>query len=351
MSCCSSTIACVRFLHNIPDGASVSIKIDGNEFVAKLDYQDVTEYLELPAGHHDLEILTYDSNQSLFKTCFDSLPKSYKTIAFIGKQIELLVSDDNLSTPRPGLVKINLIHSAYGSPLVDIYVNKKILFAKVEYKQIASTTLKLNGTLIQNIQAKFSNSDSSVIDLNLPLSSGGIYTIFTSGNVNLGLVPIIIYDNHAMNIDVIQKDLNPQAYMGTWYQIADIRQAYESMCSRSKAIYTLTPDGVKIFNTCYDENGNIVSTITGQGELLKNNAIAVSFPGFPAMGPNYIIHSTDYKNYAIVGSYTRSSLYILSRKPQMQRHEYNHWLQYANSLGYDEFLIKSDLNTILDKVI
>jgi apolipoprotein D and lipocalin family protein len=116
---------------------------------------------------------------------------------------------------------------------------------------------------------------------------------------------------------------------------------------------------VNVFNTCYDKDWNVVANITGSA-IAPNPcipaALKVSFPNPPPPapplpesppGPNYLIHTTDYVNYAIVGSPTRTSFFILSRKSKMCESEYKKWLKYAKSLGYNPSLIQQNYNAVV----
>ena len=146
-------------------------------------------------------------------------------------------------------------------------------------------------------------------------------------------------------------NFNHQAYMGKWFQIARIPQFYETNCANATAEYTFLKNKIKVFNTCYDQNGNVIRTITGQAMApnpSQPTKLLVTFPGVPQMDkePNYIIHNTDYNHYAIIGSTSGNSFYILSRKPTMNIEEYMQWLEYAASLGYDPMKVEPNYHTL-----
>ncbi len=113
-------------------------------------------------------------------------------------------------------------------------------------------------------------------------------------------------------------------YLGTWHQLADIPQFYETFCQKATtAHYALNADGtVAVNNTC---TGPFNSTITANGaaEVLDpgtNAQLQVSFlnlfgtPIFTGNGPNYVIIglASDY-SWAVVGSPDHSSGYVLAR--------------------------------------
>jgi apolipoprotein D and lipocalin family protein len=124
-----------------------------------------------------------------------------------------------------------------------------------------------------------------------------------------------------VSIGPFQPNLNLRIYLGLWYEIAKLPQPFEKGCSRATANYTLQIDGnIGVHNVCYDENWEILREIDGQAitDSKEPALITVSFPNIPTFGPNYIIHETNYLNYALVGSPDRSNLYILSRYEQIK---------------------------------
>ena len=113
-------------------------------------------------------------------------------------------------------------------------------------------------------------------------------------------------------------------YLGTWKQIADIPQWYETFCVRDvTANYALNADGtVKVVNTCANPlNGT--TTTTGVARVLDRTTDAqlqVSFLNlfgqqiYLGGDPNYVIIglAPDY-SWAVVGDPSRASGYVLSR--------------------------------------
>jgi apolipoprotein D and lipocalin family protein len=154
--------------------------------------------------------------------------------------------------------------------------------------------------------------------------------------------------------DTLQDNLNAQNYMGKWYQIASIPQFYERGCARAVAEYTLLSDRINVVNYCYNEKWEKLISINGSAvspNPAHPSALRVSFPNAPSSemnypGANYLIHKTDYERYAIVGSPTRSSFYILSREQKICERNYKDCLEYAKSLGYDITKVRPNHDSI-----
>lgn len=163
------------------------------------------------------------------------------------------------------------------------------------------------------------------------------------------------------NEDILQKNFDINAYMGGWWEIAKIPKWFDLQCGTASAEYKKIDDStISVCNKCYipDMNGGweCLRLVTGKGQILSNqypSALFVSFPDEQVrktaeitntlissskslqIYPNYLIHSTDYSSYSIVGSPDRQGLYILSRNDKMTKFLYSRILDLVRSLGYD----------------
>jgi apolipoprotein D and lipocalin family protein len=121
---------------------------------------------------------------------------------------------------------------------------------------------------------------------------------------------------------------NTTAYLGTWYQIADIKEPYEILCSAcTRAIYGLNDNGtVAVHNECnYLKPDGPTGGIYGYAipDAAQPAKLSVCFFGNCPSIPNYWIMQLGPLNkdglysYALVGNWDRLSLYILNREPTM----------------------------------
>ena len=120
--------------------------------------------------------------------------------------------------------------------------------------------------------------------------------------------------------------VDPDRYVGKWFQVAAIPQPYTLQCTNdTTAEYARTgPDTISVRNSC----GSAVSSdsvIEGQATIRDpqtNASLRVNFPQVPFQdeaGPvNYrITYLADDYSLAIVGDPTRSSGFVLSRRPAL----------------------------------
>lgn len=343
----------VRFLHNIINAPMVSVYLNDHLLAGNLVYKDLTAYLSVDTGRY---ILSLKSGETvLLKKKIKIKETSTFVIAGNTAEISVLCYHDDLSCPKPGYFHLRFLHVAFSVPAVDIYVGAVKIFTNVKYPDSGEPVylpLKLGDHNIQtnpafyNVSVKLTGTNTTVIGpIPIYFISGGIYTIYATGTVNNNLSAILSHDNKN-ECEILQKDFDTQRYMGLWYQIASIPQFYDTGCVRSTAVYTLLNNKVNVYNTCIK---SVTTTITG--EAIAPNpcipaALSVVFPNTPNTGVNYLIHRTNYDSYAIVGSPSRLSFYILSREKTMSKKEYHKMLGYAKRLGYNTDLIKADQDAV-----
>lgn len=114
-------------------------------------------------------------------------------------------------------------------------------------------------------------------------------------------------------------DLN--RYMGTWFEIASFPQWFSKDCVNSEAQYTLRTDGrVDVVNACRIRTPmGRRKQVTGIARVVNsatNAELKVSF-FWPFDGDYWIIELDDEYQYAAVSDPSRNTLWILSRREQL----------------------------------
>jgi apolipoprotein D and lipocalin family protein len=283
--------------------------------------------------------------------------------------IKLGVYADSVKCAEPGTAKVRFIHAAAGVPAVDVYAKWEWdasppakVFSDVAYGQTGTPTYasvklipppteppgpKPTGLVLS---ANLAGTSTVVTSLVTNPSSGGVYTTFASGRVDIpgGSVSILASQDNTGECDQLQSKFDTQAYMGKWNQIASIPQFYETQCANAVAEYTLLATQVSVVNTCLDKSGAVIGTINGSATALpcQPAALTVVFPGIEYSSPNYLVHRTDYVSYAVIGSPNRATLFILSREAKMSQRKYDNIKRYAASLGYDVSRLQLNYNVI-----
>lgn len=128
-------------------------------------------------------------------------------------------------------------------------------------------------------------------------------------------------------------------YMGLWYEVARLPTRYEKNCQHVTAEYRLMPDGrVSILNTCHKhELEGPIEKAKGTARVVDketNAKLKVSF--FWPFEGDYWILDLDYADYqyALVGEPGRKNLWILSRKPHLERAWRDQLVAKGRELGF-----------------
>ena len=123
-------------------------------------------------------------------------------------------------------------------------------------------------------------------------------------------------------------------YLGKWFEIARIKNAFEPNMTNVTAYYELDDNNnIKIVNEGY--NNSILFQIVGIGKTTnKNNILHVSF--FNNIFSDYkILYVDEEYQYAIVGGKTADYLWILSRTPQLDEDIIKQLLEIAKENNYN----------------
>lgn len=246
------------------------------------------------------------------------------------------------------------INGAYGSPLVDVFLNSERVFHEVPYPEVAKSVkrdcdgretsrhgyIKIEPGLYQLIQTRAGTLDQ--------LSSVGILAAANQATVYIssgyeGLAEYAVFAFQIEYFDLLAQDINLNAYAGFWNQIASLPQPFSSDCPRASAQYgVLSATELSVLNTCYAKDRTFIRSLEGVAEVIDGNnaTLRVAFPGIPAPYTNYLIHklgriSGNQYSYALIGSPTRDGLFILSRSNVMSKALYEELVALACSLGYD----------------
>ncbi|GAA5444545.1 outer membrane lipoprotein Blc [Microbulbifer sp. NBRC 101763] len=111
-------------------------------------------------------------------------------------------------------------------------------------------------------------------------------------------------------------------YVGKWYEIARLPQIFQPACTAVTADYGLNDDGsISVFNFCrilHPKYGFPIS-VQGTGVPIDetNSKLAISFFNGQSTGDYWILELDPNYQWSLVGDPDRSSLYLLSRSPQL----------------------------------
>lgn len=134
------------------------------------------------------------------------------------------------------------------------------------------------------------------------------------------------------------RDFEARRYLGKWYEIARLDHSFERGLERVTATYSTRKDGgIKVINRGFDTSSKTWDDAEGKAYFVEDDNrgyLKVSFFG-PFYG-SYIIFDLgrDYE-YALVTSYDRSYLWLLSRTPTIDKAFQNDLVSRIAELGFD----------------
>ncbi len=135
--------------------------------------------------------------------------------------------------------------------------------------------------------------------------------------------------------------VDPERYLGVWYEIASSPSFQQSSCAGTTAEYSLRDDGdVRVINRCYIGSlDGALNEIEGKASFLDDTyaRLLVDF-GFGFTAPYTIVEldgdeSSDPYSFAVVTS-AGVALWVLSRTPQMDEDLYDTLVTRAAARGY-----------------
>ncbi|MFN7728950.1 MAG: lipocalin family protein [Bdellovibrio sp.] len=130
-----------------------------------------------------------------------------------------------------------------------------------------------------------------------------------------------------------------QRYLGDWYEIASIPQFFTKGCVCTRAQYGLKDNTqISVLNTCNkDAIDGRLSKAQGTAEVVDpktNSKLKVTF-FWPFKGDYWIIGLDKDYRYAVISNSDATSLWILSRTPELPADLYKEAVQIARESGVD----------------
>lgn len=127
-------------------------------------------------------------------------------------------------------------------------------------------------------------------------------------------------------------------YLGRWYEVARIDQRFEKGLVRTRAEYSLAPNGsVQVVNRGFDPRRNRWEEARGKAQFINSSdeaALKVSFFGPFYAGYHVVALDEQYRWAMVVGS-SLDAFWILSRTPVLPSGVRQHLLSQAQQIGID----------------
>uniref|UniRef100_A0A0D6R1J4 Lipocalin/cytosolic fatty-acid binding domain-containing protein n=1 Tax=Araucaria cunninghamii TaxID=56994 RepID=A0A0D6R1J4_ARACU len=143
----------------------------------------------------------------------------------------------------------------------------------------------------------------------------------------------------------VVKGLDLERYMGRWYEIASMPSRFQPKNGvNTRATYALNDDGtVHVLNETWVEGKR--SSIEGSAYKVDPKSEDAKFkvkffvppflPVIPVYGNYWVMLLDQDYQWVLVGEPSLTSLWVLSRQPQLDEEIYNRLLEKAQEQGYD----------------
>lgn len=137
-----------------------------------------------------------------------------------------------------------------------------------------------------------------------------------------------------------------QRYLGTWYEVARLKNRFERGMTHVTAEYALRDDGgIRVVNKGYLKDENKWNSVEGKAYFVQGENtgfLKVSFWG-PFYSAYIVFELDDDYQYALVSGEDKSYFWLLARQPDIDPALYQTLINKAKSLGFDTSqLIKTD---------
>ena len=136
-----------------------------------------------------------------------------------------------------------------------------------------------------------------------------------------------------------ETSVDPDQYLGRWYEIARFENGFEKNCEGVTADYSRRDDGlIRVVNTCRKGAPDGEAKVaTGRARIVDettNAKLKVSFFG-PFWGDYWILDLDDDYQRSIVGEPSGRYLWILSRTPTITEESRQEALSKLSAFGYN----------------
>ncbi|CAA9567717.1 MAG: hypothetical protein AVDCRST_MAG19-2440 [uncultured Thermomicrobiales bacterium] len=121
----TTTDATVRIVHGSPDAPAVDVLVDGQPAAPGLAFGTATEYLPLPAGDHQVQVVPAGGGQPLLEGSVTAESGHAYILAVVGmaNALQLQAYDVNIDAiENPGQSRLRVIHAVPDAPAVDVAI-------------------------------------------------------------------------------------------------------------------------------------------------------------------------------------------------------------------------------------
>ncbi|MXR40228.1 DUF4397 domain-containing protein [Halobaculum sp. WSA2] len=182
----------LRIAHASPDAPAVDVLVDGAVAVEGLEFRQVTDYLELPAGEYEVAVNVSGTDTTVFGPAEVDLAAEDYTAVALGEvsddDTEFTVSvlaDTNGANLDDDEARVRAVHASPDAPAVDVTVNDGVLtlFDGVAFGDSSGYAVVPAGEYDVEIRPDTADDDGDVVfeAEDVELAGRSTYTVFALG--------------------------------------------------------------------------------------------------------------------------------------------------------------------------
>ncbi|WP_027963658.1 DUF4397 domain-containing protein [Halalkalibacillus halophilus] len=191
--------AMVRVVHASPDAPEVDVYVNGEAAVEGAAFSDATDYLNLPAGDHEVEIYaagTYGDSDPVISTTLSVEAGWAYTVAAVGEleNLDLQVAEDSMEVTE-GMTKVRVGHFSPDAPTVDVgLIGGDALFAGATFPSVTDYQELDADTYDLEIRTE---DGTQVLDLSgTTLEENTVYSVFAINNAEN--LEVLVLEDYTM---------------------------------------------------------------------------------------------------------------------------------------------------------
>jgi hypothetical protein len=212
-----SETATLRVAHLSPDAPNVDVYVDESAVLEDVSFGTVSDYLALEPGAHTVEITAAgEPDTSVFQGEVSLEEGQAYTAAAIGEvgemgdqPFEVLVLEDDTSSPSSDTDRIRLLHASPDAPAVDVTVaSGDVLFDGIAYGESSTVEVPAGDYTLEIREDTEGNDGDVVAEFDVSLTGGVAYSAFAAGYltpddapVNTPLDLVVVQDSDGMSDD------------------------------------------------------------------------------------------------------------------------------------------------------
>jgi len=188
--------ASVRVAHLSPDAGLVDVRVDGSVVLSAVPYRAVSEYLDLEAGTHQVQVTPHGASTPAVIDATLTLADgtSYTVVArglLATSGVTATVLEDDRTTVGSD-AKVRFVHGSPDAPPVDVTLTDgTVLFGAIAFGE--ASTIQAVGAGSYDLQVRGAGSSTVVVSFgDVPLSGGTNYTVFAVGQLSDGSLDAIV---------------------------------------------------------------------------------------------------------------------------------------------------------------